>query len=75
MNPPIIADISRFCAPAPVNKVEVTGDVLAGGDTDEPVGVAITRTEVLLTSTLALVGEFTALDLAAADAVTLGPHG
>lgn len=64
MTPPTIADIPRFCAPAPVNAVELAGSVPDNGDTGETVGVVIVRAEVFLSLTSTLVGEITALDLA-----------
>ena len=75
MTPPTIADIPRFCAPAPVNTVELAGDVPDDGDTGESVGVVIARAEVLLSLASMLVDEVTALDLARTDAVTLGLSG
>lgn len=58
-----------------MNKLELTGDVPDGRDADESIGVVIARTKLLLSLTLTLVGETTALDLARTEAVTLGPHG
>ncbi len=75
MTPPTIADIPRFCAPPPVNTVELAGDVPGDGDIGETVGVVIVRAEVFLSLTSTQVGEITALDLARADAVTLGVSG
>ena len=73
--PPTIADIPRFCAPVPVNKVELTGDAPDDGDTAEGVGVIITRTEVLLSLISSPVGEINALDLVRMDAMTLEVSG
>lgn len=75
MAPPTTADMPRFCAPAPVNTVELGGDVPDDGGTGETVGVVILRAEVFLSLASVLIDEITALDLARTDAVTLGVSG
>ncbi len=72
---PTIADIPRFCVPAPVNTVALAGDVPDDGGTGETNDVVIVWAEMLLSLTSILVGEITALDLARTDAVTLGVSG
>jgi len=75
MTPPPIADIPRFCVPAPVNTVELAGDVPDDGGTGETVGVVILRAEVFLSLAPVLIDEITALDLARTDTVMLGVSG
>lgn len=68
----MLADMPGLCAPAPVKAVELLGDVPDDGDTVGSVGVAIARTEVLLSLTSTLVDDIVALDLVWPDAVMLG---
>ena len=75
MAPPTTADMPRFCAPAPVNTVELGDDVPDDGGTGKTVCVVILRAEVFLSLASVLVDETTALDLARTDAVTLGSSG
>jgi hypothetical protein len=57
MTSPTIAHIPRFCVPAPVNIVELAGDVPHDRITGEWVGLVIARAEVLMSLTSILVGE------------------